>query len=122
MHALGLVRGIGNIFDPSQFLRSVGPYALIAVVVIVFIETGLLFPFLPGDSLVFAAAIVIGGIGVPLWVLMVAVAATATAGSQLAFFIGRRSGPRLSSRTLRFSKLNIATRRMFSSRNMDRSR
>jgi membrane-associated protein len=95
MHALDLVSGIGNIFDPSQFLRSVGPYALLAVVAIVFIETGLLFPFLPGDSLVFAAAIVIGTIGVPIWVLMLVVAATATAGSQLAFVIGRRSGPRL---------------------------
>ncbi len=87
--------GIGSIFDPSQFLRSIGPYALIAVVVIVFIETGLLFPFLPGDSLVFAAAIVIGSLLVPLWVLILVVALTATAGSQTAFLIGRRAGPRL---------------------------
>ena len=95
MHVLSLVSSIGNIFDPSQFLRSVGPYALVAVVIIVFIETGLLFPFLPGDSLVFAAAIVIGTIGVPLWVLILVVAVTATAGSQLSFVIGRKSGPRL---------------------------
>jgi membrane-associated protein len=93
--AISLAIGIGNIFDPSLFLKSVGPYALIAVVVIVFIETGLLFPFLPGDSLVFAAAIVVARIGVPLWLLMVVVAVTASAGSQLAFLIGRRSGPRL---------------------------
>jgi membrane-associated protein len=95
MHSLVMLGGIANIFDPAQFLRSVGPFALVAVVVIVFIETGLLFPFLPGDSLVFAAAIVIGSIGVPLWALMLVVAATATAGSQLGFLIGRRGGPRL---------------------------
>ena len=95
MHVIATLGGIANIFDPAQFLRSVGPFALIAVVVIVFIETGLLFPFLPGDSLVFAAAIVMGSIGVPLWVLMIVVAATAIAGSQLGFLIGRRAGPRL---------------------------
>jgi membrane-associated protein len=95
MHLIAQATGIGNIFDPAQFLRSVGPFALIAVVIIVFIETGLLFPFLPGDSLVFAAAIVIGSIGVPLWVLMLVVAVTAIAGSQLGFLIGRRAGPRL---------------------------
>jgi membrane-associated protein len=90
-----LVSGISNIFDPSQFLKSVGPFALLAVVVIVFIETGLLFPFLPGDSLVFAAAIVIGSIGVSLPVLMLVVALTAFVGSELGFLIGRRWGPRL---------------------------
>jgi membrane-associated protein len=90
-----LVSGISNIFDPSQFLRSVGPFALLAVVAIVFIETGLLFPFLPGDSLVFAAAIVIGSIGVSLPVLMLVVALTAFVGSEVGFLIGRRWGPRL---------------------------
>jgi membrane-associated protein len=86
---------IGQFFDPSVFLKSVGPWALLVVVVIVFIETGLLFPFLPGDSLVFAAAIVIGSLGVPLWLLMLIVAVTAIAGSSMAFAIGRRTGPRL---------------------------
>jgi membrane-associated protein len=95
MLVVSLPSGIANIFDPSQFLESIGPFALLAVVAIVFIETGLLFPFLPGDSLVFAAAIVIGSIGVPLPILILAVAVTATAGGQLGFVIGRRSGPRL---------------------------
>jgi membrane-associated protein len=95
MRSLVMLGGVGNIFDPAQFLQSVGPFALIAVIVIVFIETGLLFPFLPGDSLVFAAAIVIGSIGIPLWLLIVTVAVTAIAGSQLGFLIGRRAGPRL---------------------------
>jgi membrane-associated protein len=95
MHGSFVTGGIANIFDPSQFLSSVGPFALLAIIAIVFIETGLLFPFLPGDSLVFAAAIVVGSIGVPLLGLIGVVAATAFIGSQLGFLIGRRSGPRL---------------------------
>jgi membrane-associated protein len=85
----------GNLFDPSVLLQSVGGWALVVVVVIVFIETGLLFPFLPGDSLVFAAAILIGSLGIPLWLLMLIVAVTAAAGSATSFAIGRRIGPRL---------------------------
>jgi membrane-associated protein len=95
LRVVSLLSGIANIFDPSQFLRAIGPYGLLAVIVIVFIETGLLFPFLPGDSLVFAAAIVIGSVGVPLPLLMLVVAITVFVGSELGFVIGRRSGPRL---------------------------
>jgi membrane-associated protein len=87
--------GLGELLDPTALLHSVGPFALLVVVAMVFIETGLLFPFLPGDSLVFAAAIVIGSLGIPLWLLMLVVAVTAIVGSQLGFAIGRRLGPRL---------------------------
>jgi membrane-associated protein len=85
----------GNLLDPTALLQAVGPWALVVVVVIVFIETGLLFPFLPGDSLVFAAAVVLGTLGIPLWLLMLVVAVTAALGSETSFAIGRRLGPRL---------------------------
>ncbi|HAN24962.1 MAG: DedA family protein [Microbacterium sp.] len=81
-----------NIIDS---LGSLGPLALVLVAVIVFIENGLFFPFLPGDSLLFAAAI----LAVPLntsWVLIAAIAAVAAiVGAELSFWIGRRYGRRL---------------------------
>jgi membrane-associated protein len=86
---------IGELFDPTALLQSVGPFALLLVVVMVFIETGLLFPFLPGDSLVFAAALLSVPLGVPLWVLIPVVAAAAIAGGHSGYAIGQRLGPRL---------------------------
>ncbi|RFA17109.1 alkaline phosphatase [Subtercola boreus] len=62
---------------------------------IVFIETGLLFPFLPGDTLVFTAALLAGPLGLPLPLLVVGTAAAAILGDQTGYHIGRRFGPRL---------------------------
>jgi membrane-associated protein len=86
---------IGQIFNPIAFLKSIGPYAIIAIVVIVFIESGLLFPFLPGDSLLFAAALLSATLRLPLWILIPVVAATAIAGGHTGYAIGARLGPRL---------------------------
>jgi membrane-associated protein len=86
---------IGQIFNPIEFLKSIGPFAIIAIIVIVFIESGLLFPFLPGDSLVFAAALLSTTLRLPLWVLIPVVAATAIAGGHTGYAIGARFGPRL---------------------------
>lgn len=81
--------------DITSILISLGPLALVAVALIVFVENGLLFPFLPGDSLVFAAAIVAGAIHIN-WMLIAAIAAVAAwAGGEVGYAIGRRLGPRL---------------------------
>jgi membrane-associated protein len=95
MHPFHESSFLGGILDPAVLLHNVGPWALVVVVAIVFVETGLLFPFLPGDSLVFAAAIVIAALGIPLWLLIAIVALTAAVGSAVGFAIGRRAGPRL---------------------------
>jgi membrane-associated protein len=95
MHPLHESSFLGGILDPTVLLHNVGPWAVVVVIAIVFVETGLLFPFLPGDSLVFAAAIVIAALGIPLWLLIVIVALTAAVGSAVGFAIGRRAGPRL---------------------------
>jgi membrane-associated protein len=95
MHLLPQAIALGSILDPTDILKAVGPYALIVIVVMVFVENGLLFPFLPGDSLVFAAAILVGSLGIPLWLLILIVAATATAGGHSGYAIGKRIGPRL---------------------------
>ncbi|MBN9154900.1 MAG: VTT domain-containing protein [Microbacterium sp.] len=76
-------------------LSGFGLVALVIVALLVFVENGLLFPFLPGDSLVFAAAVIAAAIGVN-GVLVAAIAAfAALAGGELGFLLGRRYGRRL---------------------------
>jgi len=97
----GPLVGLGPDFlDPEYLIDRFGPYALIGIVVVVFIETGLLFPFLPGDSLLFTAGMLVAQdeIEVPLWLLCLALFAAAFIGDQLAYLIGRKAGPRLFSR------------------------
>jgi membrane-associated protein len=85
----------GGLLDPTGLLVGAGPYVVLAIMAIIFIETGLLFPFLPGDSLVFTAALLTARLNLPLPVLMLAVAVAAILGDQVGYLIGRRFGPRL---------------------------
>lgn len=79
----------------TGFLVSAGPFALLLVFLIVFVENGLLFPFLPGDSLVFAASMLAASLGIH-WLVVAAVAgASAALGAELGFRIGRRRGRQL---------------------------
>ncbi|MGN6324548.1 DedA family protein [Pseudolysinimonas sp.] len=79
----------------TSLLVSIGPIALVAIGAMVFVENGLLFPFLPGDSLVFAAALIAAPLHVP-WFAVIAIAAVAAVlGAELGFAIGRRFGRRL---------------------------
>ena len=41
--------------DPVNLLNSFGTWVLVGLLLVVFIESGLLFPLLPGDSLLFTA-------------------------------------------------------------------
>jgi membrane-associated protein len=72
-------------------------YAVLpAILVIVFIETGLLFPILPGDTLLFTGGVFAATEGnPPIWALLILVPLVAIAGDQTAYFIGRRIGPAL---------------------------
>jgi membrane-associated protein len=65
------------------------------ILLIVFIETGLLFPILPGDTLLFTGGMLAAGGTLNIWTLVIAVAIAAIAGDQTAYFIGRRIGPAL---------------------------
>ncbi|MEF2977312.1 VTT domain-containing protein [Subtercola sp. YIM 133946] len=84
-----------NLLNPTALLEGAGPWVMVVVMVIVFIETGLLFPFLPGDTLVFTAALLSVPLGLPLWVLVLGTAVAAVLGDQTGYHIGRRFGPRL---------------------------
>ena len=94
------VMALPSIMDPMYWLGEGGLFAsavLPGILVIVFIETGLLFPLLPGDSLLFTGGLLAAGQHPPvnIWVLAPAVALTAVLGDQCAYFIGRRIGPAL---------------------------
>lgn len=82
----------------TPFLTSLGPAALIAVMAIVFAETGLLVGFfLPGDSLLFTAGLLTasGALSLPVGVMILGASVAAVAGDQLGYHLGRRYGPRL---------------------------
>lgn len=89
-----------HIMDPMYWLGEGGPFAsavLPGILIIVFIETGLLFPLLPGDSLLFTGGLLAAAPNPPvsIWVLLVCVPLVAVLGDQCAYFIGRRIGPAL---------------------------
>jgi membrane-associated protein len=79
----------------SAFLEGLGPWALVIMAVFLIIETGLLFPFLPGDSLIFTVGLLAPVLNLPLWLVIVVAAAAAITGDQIGFEVGRRRGRRL---------------------------
>lgn len=94
------VMALPNILDPMYWLGDGGMFAsavLPGILVIVFIETGLLFPLLPGDSLLFTGGLLAAAPNPPvnIWLLAVSVSVVAVLGDQCAYFIGRRIGPAL---------------------------
>jgi membrane-associated protein len=84
--------------DPDQLISTFG---LLGLLVIVFAECGLLIGFfLPGDSLLFTAGLLVADdkIHQPLWLVCVLVCIAAIAGNQVGYLIGRKAGPTLFSK------------------------
>ena len=100
--------------DPNWLLDRFGTELFWISLVIVFIECGLLFPFLPGDTLLFALGlfIVTGKIDlfgsstplVELAIALVTLSAAAFAGNIVGYEIGRVLGPPLYARDGRLLK------------------
>ena len=90
--------------DVIDLLAGFGVFALVLVALIVFVENGLLFPFLPGDSLVFAGAVLAAAIGVHWGVVAATAGLAAIAGGEIGFVLGRRYGRRLFRRDARIFK------------------
>jgi membrane-associated protein len=87
-----------SVMDPMYWLGAGGVFGsavLPGVMLIVFIETGLLIPFLPGDTLLFTAGLLAAQDGAPvdIWTLAPCAAVAAVAGGQAGYFIGWRLGP-----------------------------
>ncbi|MET9388604.1 VTT domain-containing protein [Streptomyces sp. NPDC002928] len=84
-------------FTPDYLISTFG---LIGILVIVFAESGL-FAFLPGDSLLFTAGLLVADgkwIHQPLWLVCTLIVAAAVLGDQVGFLIGKFFGPKLFSR------------------------
>ena len=85
--------------DASTALAGLsGPVALLVVMAVLFAESGLLVGFfLPGDSLLFSAGVLVAGgvIHLPLALLAAGGVVAAFLGDQTGYLIGRRAGPRV---------------------------
>ena len=71
---------------------------LVVLLLVVFVESGLLVGFfLPGDSLLFTAGLLIATnkVDLPLWLVLLTVPLAAIAGDQVGYFIGRKAGPKV---------------------------
>jgi membrane-associated protein len=81
--------------DPDYLLDSFGIWGLL---VIVFAESGLLIGFfLPGDSLLFTAGMLIATdvLDFPLWAAIVLICVSAILGDQAGYMFGKKVGPSL---------------------------
>lgn len=77
-------------------IQSFGVWSYIILFVIVFCETGLVVtPFLPGDSLLFAAGALAGIGSFDVKILMVVFPAAAIIGDNVNYWIGRSVGPKI---------------------------
>lgn len=87
--------------DPVNLLNSFGTWMLVGLLLVVFIESGLLFPLLPGDSLLFTAGLIAASKSTeiepfaPIGVLLVLIPIAAILGDQVGFFIGTKGGTAL---------------------------
>ncbi len=107
MHALGAVATLGpDWMDPAYLLTQYGDAFFWLAIVIVFIECGLLFPILPGDSLLFAVGLFIatGQVNVNLGVAIIILCAAAFLGNVVGYEIGRAIGTPLYQRDGRILK------------------
>jgi membrane-associated protein len=92
----------------QALLEGVGPWALVVIAIFVFIESGLLFPFLPGDSLLVTAGLAHEALGLSVPVIAIVAFIAAAAGDQVGYLLGDKFGSRLfkdDARILKTSRL-----------------
>ena len=85
--------------DPSALIAAAGTAG---ITIIIFIETGLLFPMLPCDSLLVTAGLLAsqtnGPVRLNVWLLGLLCSCAAIAGNSSGYLIGRRAGRALFTR------------------------
>lgn len=86
---------LGGLLDPQNIIDKFGAYALWGSALVIFIECWL-FPFLPGDSLLFLVGLLISQqeqITVPLWFACVVLTASAILSNIVGYWVGYKAGP-----------------------------
>jgi membrane-associated protein len=80
----------------DMIIQSTGNLTYLILFFVIFIETGLVVtPFLPGDSLLFAAGTFAGMGSLNIWVLFFSLAAAAILGDTANYWIGHKLGDRV---------------------------
>lgn len=83
-----------------EFLNNYGLWVYALLFAIIFAETGFVItPFLPGDSLLFAAGTLAAGSGLDIHWLVALLIAASFAGDNTNYWIGHHVGPRVFRRT-----------------------
>jgi membrane-associated protein len=80
----------------AEFVAEHGAWVYALLFTIVFIETGLVvWPFLPGDSLLFVTGAIAAAGGMDIGLVMAVLIAAALAGDNVNYSVGRWVGPRI---------------------------
>lgn len=106
LHAVSLHTSAGlpastlSFLSPENLIHAFGPWAVLGVCAIIFAETGLLIGFIfPGDTLLVILGVFSAtnkdNLGVPIWVIALAIAFAAFLGGELGYLIGHKIGPRI---------------------------
>lgn len=91
--------------DAATLLEAFGPWVIAGIALVVFIESGVLFPFLPGDSLLVTAAVLREQLNVSIWALLAVGFVAAFLGDQVGFWLGHKFGRKLFKADARVLKL-----------------
>ena len=97
LQQLALLHGL---LDPQSWIDRFGAYALWGVALIIFIECWL-FPFLPGDSLLFVVGLLIQQdkqVTSPIWLACLVLSVAAVASNIVGYLVGARAGPAIFNR------------------------
>src|SRR5215212_1651352 len=84
-----------DFLDPIKLIGYFGAWALVGLLLVIFIESGVLFPVLPGDTLLFVAGMLAAGTAAAgqadfqLWQLLVFIPIAAILGGPFAIVLAR---------------------------------